>query len=288
MPEADYHADPCVTPSLSSSLAETIIAESPAHARLKHPRLRPPEAGGVEETAAMGFGSVVHEMLLHRGGGFAVFPGETWRGNEAKAFREQAKADGKTPIKTADHARATACADAARAQLAEMGLAYVLTEGESEATAIWQAHKQWMRARFDRWIPGRNEIWDIKTSGKPIHPDNIGRIITAQNYDLRSEFYLMGAEALTGLPARKGGLGYQFIFIETEPPFCVVPGWIDAAGKTRGRMRAEKAVETWAACMESGRWPGYVNGPVEFASPGWVDFEIEETEIKTCDGARIV
>ena len=34
-----YHADPCVTASLSSSIAKILIEQSPMHAWMAHPRL---------------------------------------------------------------------------------------------------------------------------------------------------------------------------------------------------------------------------------------------------------
>ncbi len=39
MSEAAYHADPCADPSLSRSIAEKLILESPRHAHAAHPRL---------------------------------------------------------------------------------------------------------------------------------------------------------------------------------------------------------------------------------------------------------
>lgn len=280
MPAADYHRDPCIAPSLSSSIAAELVVRSPAHAWLKHPRLNPAaEETAAEETAAMSFGSVVHELALGCGSGFAVWERETWRGNAAEEFRESAIRAGKTPIKIADHERATNAVKRIRAQLESMGLGYVLTEGKSEQVAVWKQGGQWMRAMFDRWIPERGEIWDIKTTGKSAHPEQVARIIPAMNYDLRSEFYLMGAEALTGKPAAHGGLGYQFLFVEVTEPFCITPCFVDAALRQRGRRRANEAITTWARCMETGIWPGYVSSPVEIAAPGWVDFEIEDSEI---------
>lgn len=39
VPEAEYHADPCPEPSLSSTIAKTLLASSPLHAAVRHPRL---------------------------------------------------------------------------------------------------------------------------------------------------------------------------------------------------------------------------------------------------------
>lgn len=281
----EYHADPICEPSLSSSIAVDLVTRSPAHARLKHPRLTPGTSGS-SETSAMSFGSVVHELALGKGGGFAVWPGDSWRGNEAHEFKANAVATGKTPIKQSDFDRAKAVFNNLRLQLTSMDLGYVLTEGASEQVAVWKDRDHWMRAMFDRWLPERGEIWDIKTTGKSAHPEAISRLITSMNYDMRSEFYLLGAEKLTGKPSSHA-LGFCFLFIEVEPPFCVTPCFMDSSFKARGRMRAKEAVDTWARCMDAGIWPGYTDKVVEITAPGWVDYEIEDTGI-TASGEKVI
>lgn len=286
VPAATYHGDPCITPSLSSSLAVDILTEAPVKAFIKHPRLSGTKSA-VVETAEMSFGSVVHELALGRGGGFAVWKGETWRGKEAASFWDDAIAAGKTPIKYTDFERALLLIDAARKQLKSMGLEYVLDGGQSEIVAAWKHGEHWMRAMFDKWFHDRGEIWDIKTTATLAHPDKISRFVASMDYDMRSEFYLMGAEVLTGIPARRGGIGFQFLFIETEPPFLVTPCFLSESYRTRGKQRARQAIDIWSRCMESGEWPGYVASTVEIQAPGWVEFEIEETGI-TASGERIL
>jgi hypothetical protein len=235
----------------------------------------------------MSLGSVVHELALGKGGGFEIYEGDSWRSKEAREFYDFAQSLGKTPMKRADFDRASEIVTNLRASLHEWGLDYVLTEGESEKAAVWKEGEHYMRAMFDRWIPSRNEIWDIKTTGKSAHPEQISRIVPAMHYDLRSEFYLMGAAKLTGIPAVKGGLGFQFLFVETEPPYAVTPCFLDASFRERGKREAFKAIDTWKRCMESNNWPGYVNGAVEIQAPGWVDFEIED-ETGDFGGAKIL
>jgi PDDEXK-like uncharacterized protein DUF3799 len=286
IPAAVYHADPCQKPSLSSSVAAQIVNFSPAHVKAEHPRL---SKQPVREpaTEGMSFGSVVHELLLHEGGGFAVFPGDSWRGKEAAEFKARADADGKTPIKKPDFERAQDLCKKVRRQLKAMRLDHVLTEGSSEVAAIWKDGPSWLRAMFDRWNPKRGEIWDIKTTASSAAPSQIAKLMPRWDYDLRSEFYLMGAEKLTSIPARKGGLSYCFLFIEVTPPFLITPCFLDPSLKARGRQRARQAIDLWGSCMKTGKWPGYTSKPVEIAAPGWVEFEIEETGI-TSSGEKIL
>ena len=61
MKEQEYHADPVIEPSLSSTTAKTLVERSPRHAWMNHPRL-----GGARRGASnrMDLGSVVHDIVL--------------------------------------------------------------------------------------------------------------------------------------------------------------------------------------------------------------------------------
>ena len=69
---ADYHSDCCDEPSLSSSIAGLLIDQTPKHAWTAHPRLNPNFKP--ESSPAMNLGSVAHELLLGKGGGFEISP----------------------------------------------------------------------------------------------------------------------------------------------------------------------------------------------------------------------
>jgi hypothetical protein len=282
----DYHADCCPEPSLSSGAAVDILERSPAYVKHTHPKLSK-SASPKHESAEMSFGSVVHELLLGKGAGFSVWEGDSWRGKDASTFWETSVAAGKSPIKRTELARAEAVADSVRFQLQAMSLGHVITEAKTEQVAIWKSGGHYMRAMFDLWHPNRNEIWDIKTVSRSAHPDQVKRTITAMNYHMRSEFYLMGAEAITGIPAIKGGLGFGFLFAETEPPFCVTPCFLDPIFRLHGRKLANEATDIWVRCLESGIWPGYVNGAVELQAPAWIDAEIEESGI-SASGSKLI
>ena len=65
MPEADYHADPCPEPSLSSTLARLMVNRSPRHAWTASPRLNPDHEPVNKETFDVG--RAAHAVLLGRG-----------------------------------------------------------------------------------------------------------------------------------------------------------------------------------------------------------------------------
>lgn len=286
LPAKEYHADPCVIPSLSSSIAVDLIRRSPEHARLRHPRLC--EQKRDEANDSMNLGSIIHELLLGKGGGFAIFEGDSWRGKEAGAFWDNAISAGRTPIKRAEFDLAQELCSHVKEKIVEYGIGHIFSEGESEKVAIWKEGEQYARAMFDRWIPSRNEIWDIKTTGTCAHPDELKRHIASMDYAMRSEFYLRGASQLTGIPAIKGGLGYCFLFVETEPPFSVVPAYLGETFREYGRRKAQQAVDTWRRCMETNTWPSYVSQIVEVDAPAYIAYQLEDEDGQINIGGKVL
>ncbi|GBR70939.1 hypothetical protein [Gluconobacter kanchanaburiensis] len=83
MPEAVYHSDPCLEPSLSNSIARVLLDQSPMHAHYAHPRLnlkREP----FEVTAAMDFGTALHKLLLGKGAAIVEVKADAYRSAAAK------------------------------------------------------------------------------------------------------------------------------------------------------------------------------------------------------------
>lgn len=64
MPDKIYHADPCPTPSLSSSLVKLMEATSPKKAWAAHPRLNPPPPGATDDDPKFDLGTAAHALFL--------------------------------------------------------------------------------------------------------------------------------------------------------------------------------------------------------------------------------
>ena len=94
---ARYHADRFFAePTLSSGIANMIYNTTPKHAWTAHPRLgRTPR----NPTKEMDLGSVAHEIILGKGGGYVVSPFDEFRTKEAKAWRDETLESGATVIK---------------------------------------------------------------------------------------------------------------------------------------------------------------------------------------------
>ena len=81
-----YHADPSERPSLSSHLAGILLARSPAHAKLSHPRF-----GGAfpdKPSDEMNVGSIIHGLLLGGGADIVEIDADNYRTKAAQEARD--------------------------------------------------------------------------------------------------------------------------------------------------------------------------------------------------------
>ena len=92
----EYHQDPCPAPSLSASIANILLTQSPQHAWCAHPKLNPHYQR--EERETLDLGTAAHAYLLQGSTDFEVIAAPDWRTTAAKKAREAARATGKVPI----------------------------------------------------------------------------------------------------------------------------------------------------------------------------------------------
>lgn len=264
--ETDYHSDPCPSPSLSSTVAKLLVSKSPKHAWLSHPRLGGMKEAGDEESAdpsaskSKALGELIHRLVLGKGSDIEVIHEDAYRSNVAKAKRDLALEQGKLPVLAHKLPEAQAAADACRAQLDAMGLDYVF-RGTREAVIVWQTEAGvWCRAMIDDLTIDENtktaEIWDLKSVGRSSHPKACGAQIEAMGYDISLEFYLRGLLAVR--PDLAGRVKRRWVFLETMAPYAATPVEISAEWELAAEHDCEKAMAIWRRCMETGRWPYYV------------------------------
>lgn len=260
-----YHADPCPQPSLSSSIAHTIVSKSPKHAYLAHPRL-----GGSPKapTKSMDHGSLVHALLLGKGRDILIVDAPDWRKKETQEERDRARAEGKIPCLFDSFERAKETEKELRSELERFE---ITLDGVSEMAAFWQETADDgtivdCRAMFDHWTRARAQALDLKTS-RSAHPDACAQSMVEYGYDLQQAAYKSALGKI--FPDLVGRIEYLNLFAEVEPPYCVTPA--SSAGTLRelGESKWRRAINLWAKCVREKQWPGYVSGVVRLEAPLW-------------------
>jgi len=272
---SDYHADViCETPSLSSGLARTLLAKSPAHASLEHPKL-----GNVrrETTAAMSTGTLVHAILS---GSDEIDVGEfeNFKTKAAQEWRDEGETLNRIRVLKPVYEAACSVAGAVRARAAQGIDNTPFTEAaKHEVTAIWKEKGCFCRARYDVLSVGDYaDVWDWKSTAD-ISDRGIERSIVKYGYHIQAAFYLRGLETI--MPKYRGRTSFIFVFFETTPPYAVrrvtlQPSWLMAAS-----AKVNEAINLWAHCIETGNFPITSPDTLKLELPAYLDDSDDEITI---------
>lgn len=277
----EYHADPVVRPSLNSSIAKILVTRSPKHAWLAHPRLggakaAPNAEGETEEkeekvSKQKLLGSLIHRLVLGKGGDIVVCEFDSWRKDAAKAMRAEALAQGNIPTLPKLYEEAQKTSAEARRQLDEMGLGYVFRDGLKEVTLVWKEGEDFFRAMLDHLIIDEHaktaEIWDLKTVSRSSHPKACAAQIVGMGYDLSATFYKQGLQSLRP-DLRK--ISFRWAFVEVAPPCAVTPCEIDGEWQTCALQHYCNALDAWKKCVAANRWPTYVDKLTRLEAEPWM------------------
>lgn len=274
---AEYHADPCPRPSLSSTLARKLLSRSPLHAWTACPRLNPDWVS--EDRKTFDIGRAAHREMLGAGGDYAVIPEDVLASNgaastkEAKAFIAECREAGITPLKEDEADAIRTMAAIARHRLAGMGI--VLDPGRSELVALAEIGGCPVRAMLDN-LPERGPVYDFKTA-ENASPEGARRAAESYGWDVQAAHYLDTVEAATGERRR-----FRFVVQEKEPPYEVGVYELhdaesdDADWMLDARHKAAEARAIWSECLRTGVWPGYppmvaVLGAASYYRAKWAD-----------------
>lgn len=261
----EYHADPAPAPSLSASIARTLLDRSPLHAHREHPKL------GGERTppsATMDRGALIHRLVLGKGADLEIVDAKDWRTKAAKEARAVAHEMGRIPVLARQHAAAKKAADAILARLVDRG---VELTGESEVAIVWREAAAtgdiWARGLLDHLLLDRGVIYDLKST-ENAHPRACARKIVDLGYDIQAAAY---DRALTALrPELVGRVRFELLFVEHEPPYDVTIARLPGVLRELGERRWLRAVEAWSGCLARDSWPGCSDGTVILEPPGWL------------------
>lgn len=269
--DREYHADPCSEPSLSASIAHTILSQSPVHAWLRHPKLGNQPS---KPTDAKDAGTLYHAILLGSDASVEKIDANDYRTNAAKEARDAARDAGLVPILAREYDAAMAACEAIRANLAKAGI--VVANGQNELPVEWRTSEGVLcRGRLDHLSKGHAQIVDLK-SCRSAKPDDCAKSVISYGYDVQAAAYVQAVETLH--PELAGRVEFVFAFFETEPPYAIGPYKLDAEWRHIGGRKWARACKTWARCLATGEWPGYATGVTTLFAPPWaMAQELEET-----------
>jgi hypothetical protein len=279
MPMADYLA----LEAVSSGMIDTINNQCPAAAWqqswLNSDRQR-------ENSDEMDIGTIAHAMLLEGGSGAvevidpAMYPTKTtgnipdgWTNKDIREARDRARAAGRIPILLPKFASIEAMVKAAMEFIPRSEVKDTFAAGDSEFTLVWQDGDVLCKARCDKLSADRGTVINYKTTGGSVEPDKWGRI-QLLDYYVAGAFYVRGVQACFGVPA-----AHVFLCQETTAPYLcslvgLSPQWLGV-----GDAKVTKALRTWAACMATGKFPGYPTRIAYPEMPQWEEVRFMEKQI---------
>ena len=277
-----YHSDPCMEPSLSSTLARNILFQSPLHAWTASPRLNPELEPVVK--SAFEIGRAAHTALLSKGQLIHVMSHDSYRTNAAKEERDEARAAGMTVLKLDEWAAVDAMVGAARSQIRAHGIGDVFEYGRNELAHFAEIGGIWCRALTDCMHDGLDVIYDYKTTASSAEPGAVIRTICSYGYDVQAAHYLDVVEAVTGRTWK-----FRFVMQEKEPPWALSVVEIDESWLVTARKKVARARELWRMCLEKygdSPWPGYPSQIAVLSAPTWHDTSWLNREEREADYRR--
>ncbi len=262
-----YHSDPMREPSLSSTLARLMIGQSPLHAWTASPRLNPNFEP--KDTKVFDIGRGFHREVLGAGEEFLAIPEVLLAKNgaasttEAKAFIEECRAAGITPVKAAEAAEIKAMADSARRCLESMSME--IDPAHSEIAVLAEIDDVMCRALIDNIPVNKPYLVDLKST-TDASPDACVRAVVNYGLDLQIAHYLDCHYAATGERRTM-----RLVFVEKAPPYEVGVVELydgrhiadltdparDADWMQDAHEKARDARYLWRRCLDANRWPGY-------------------------------
>lgn len=290
MSMADYLADPCPEPSLSSKIVGALWRETPQRARMIHPRLTP---SSLDITPRADIGSAVHslahggyplryvESVAKRSGkdaGVSFVPTD-WATKDAQEARDAIRAEGGIPLLLKDKIGVEAAGGAIRALLADLG------EGQHEVTVCFQHEGVWLRGRCDWLSDGPVNALGIEA---PNGVDNDTKTVDRANAVSWIKSTLYGTDNLDVQLAIRhlahiALTGKQRVMLwtlaEYEAPYDTQIVGATEECLALGVRKINHACKIWRRCLDEQRWPGNPRRAVWAVPPQWAAWELENRQI---------
>jgi len=263
-----YLADPAPEPSLTSSLVRDLLSTAPRKVWEQTKRLN--KFAQDKNDSKFDLGSACHTLFTGSGEPIVVIDAKAFNTTVAKQQRDDAYAQGKTPILKDNMPRVDAMANAALDQFSDNeDIGHLLKDCLRESTIIWREGGTTHRCRPDFYHHAENVIIHYKTTGVSIAPSELSRYAANAGWYLTAAHYAAGAKAYTGKKPR------QFFAVqETDAPHLGLVAELDNTFLEYARMRRERANFIWARCLATNTWPGYPTKTVKLECPEWLERQL--------------
>jgi hypothetical protein len=261
IPDDEYHR----SHALSSSGARKLLPPScPALFKWERDNGQPPKA-------VWDFGRAAHAEVLGVGAPIVRIDADNWMTKAAKAARDEAYAEGRTPVLEREWIQVQGMASAIRSHPIASAL-FDRDRGLPEQSAYWldDQYDVWRRARFD-WLPesdgGRLIVPDFK-SCTSAEPRSIAKSVATFGYHQQAEWYTDAIRAL-GIAE---DVAFVFVFQEKTAPYLVTVVQLDLEAQRIGRTLNDRALQVYAECMATDTWPAYTSDVELISLPGWATY----------------
>ena len=247
-------------PAFNSSLATLILSESPRHA-WTNSWLNPNRERETSKIADIG--TVAHTALLEGNFFFVTvidredYVGKKggvpigWTNDAIREARDAAYAAGKTPILKDNMPAIEAMVKVAEEYIGKSDISGVFKFGEPEATIIWQDGPTLCKARPD-WLSDTT-VLHYKTTTGSVNPRVFSRLAENMGYDVALMFYLRGAAAVD----QREGRSHYILAQEQNAPYACKLFDLSQPMADIAARKVDRALNAWASCVASGRWPAY-------------------------------
>lgn len=259
--------------ALSGGLVNTLLEFSPEHARLEQ------QGKSQDSSNDADVGTAIHDCFLEGIDRIeaiepAKYPSQNgaipkgWTNNAIREARDKARAAGKIPLLADKVSQVKAAVESLVAFIPKTEIAGFKTDGKPEQTITWTDNGVFCKARPD-WLSRKWHV-SLKTTDGSANPLSwVKRQLSPMGYDTSLMFYERGLK-FHGLTAQP-----RILVVEQNPPYgCSVIGLAPSKREYAERL-VEEAIQTWAECERTGRWPGY---PTETFFAEIQGYELAEIE----------
>lgn len=265
---ADYHAQPCDGPSVSSSGLRTLFSESPAH--FWDESSLNPDRAPQKESEAFSIGRAAHFLLLGEKNfweHFAVRPDKfpDFKTNAAKAWKAEQILAGKTVLepKHLDAITGMAKSLGQRPLIQNSGL----LNGMVELSLIFRDSETglWVKSRPDVIPNHSGQFADLKTT-ESVLPYKIRNTVKEYRYDIQGAVVRRAARICLNIEMTD----FALVFVEKKRPFAAVEHVIPMTEIDEADADLQVGLKVIKHCLSTGVWFG-PGGSQSDASPVVLD-----------------